>query len=77
MQGDITIIKSKNHKIEHTGLNKSTTEIRLAELQDKLRVPEKDFILYIRDSNINKPYGFCTKNKDNEQALLFNVLVSN
>jgi hypothetical protein len=39
-------------------------------------VPEKDFILYIRDTKVNMPYGFVTKNKDNEQAFLLNVLTT-
>jgi hypothetical protein len=48
----------------------------LADLQDKVRVPEKDFILYIRDTKVNMPYGFVTTNKDNEQAFLLNVLTT-
>jgi len=48
----------------------------LADQQDKVKVPEKDFILHIRDTKVNLPYGFVTKNKDNEQAFLLNVLTT-
>jgi hypothetical protein len=49
--------------------------VALCDQTDKTRTPERDFILYIKDSMINKPHAFYTINKDNEQAFLLNALL--
>ena len=41
---------------------------------DKSVLPNKDFILYFRDTSINTPSGFFSLNEFKEQALMINIL---
>lgn len=64
MQGQITRLASRNHKISYSlSDNDTKAKIQLSDLQDKSSVPNKDFILLIRDSKINQPIGYFTVNE--------------
>lgn len=76
MQGAITRVSSRNHKVEVNLLNETKSEalVRLSDRQDKQIVPNQDFILYVRDAAVNIPVGYQSVNEHNEQAILVNIL---
>lgn len=62
MLGKITRLASRNHPIDFEfGDTGSNAKITLKD-SDKLCVPERDFVLLIRDSNINEPTAFYSVN---------------
>jgi hypothetical protein len=66
MQGAITRLSSRNHKIAFdVNEDKTQAHVKLSEALDRQKVPHRDFILYIRDSSINKPVGFESVSADN------------
>ena len=44
----------------------STAEISLAKDVNRTMVPNNDFVLYFRDSKLNEPSGFQSRNEYNE-----------
>ena len=46
----------------------------MSDAQDKRSVPSKDFVLLIRDSQVNVPTGFYSVNQHNEQAFMVSIL---
>lgn len=76
MQGRISRLASRHHKIKYE-LNSDGNQGRvvLADELDKSMIPQKDFVLLIRDSEINLPTGFTCISDESEQAIMVNVLV--
>jgi len=72
-QGEIKRLASRNHKIAYD-IKGSSARVWLSEEQDKLAVPNRDFVLLIRDDLVNMPVGFETVNEHNEQAYMVNIL---
>jgi hypothetical protein len=69
MQGDITRLASRNHKVS-TQIEESNGKVRYAGKTP----PSQDFVLLIRDSLVNIPVGFEAVNELNEQAFMVNIL---
>jgi hypothetical protein len=76
MAGVIERLSSRNHRVEvKMSADNKSAEIRLAQDVDRRNVPNKDFVLYFRDSKINEPAGYQSRNEYNEQTILLNFLV--
>jgi hypothetical protein len=58
-----------------TLIDKTRAKVRVSDVGDKTRVPERDFIVKISDTMVNQPHCFYTVNKDNEQAFILNALL--
>eukprot|EP00347_Sterkiella_histriomuscorum_P015189 403357978 len=75
MAGQIQKISSKNHEIN---IIKIENEGKLIEISVAQHIctnqTDKDFILYFKDDNINKPVAIKTRNKFNEISLFVSIL---
>jgi len=69
-------VVSRNHKIQLSVSNDGKeVEVALDGSEDLLTAPTKDFILLLRDDNINKPTAFSVYDeKRKEQAIIVNLL---
>lgn len=75
MQGAITRLASRNHKIHYVLSDHGRlAKVQFSEEEDRRRVPNKDFVLLIRDSLLNMPSGFTATSEEGEQAVSVNIL---
>ena len=73
-QGNLTRLSSRNHNVDiKLSENKSSATITLNESEKNI-TPQKDFVLLIRDTNINTPTAFYSTNANGETAVSLNIL---
>ena len=74
MAGEITRVCSRNHKVQvELSPDQKRAKITLDQ-SERETAPHKDFVLLIRDSEINNPVGFTSTNEHNDQAILVEAL---
>mmetsp|Transcript_28932 Transcript_28932/g.27866 ORF Transcript_28932/g.27866 Transcript_28932/m.27866 type:complete len:117 (-) Transcript_28932:319-669(-) len=76
MLDNVKRVTSRNHKIQIQVSNDSKeVAVSLDGSEDLKEAPTKDFVLLIRDENINVPTAISAYNKDTkEQAIMVNFL---
>eukprot|EP00347_Sterkiella_histriomuscorum_P017977 403347255 len=77
MAGEIQRISSRNHSIQIKNVSNSgfgsSAQVTLGDAV-RNHVPNKDFILYLRDDTIGQPIAIKTKNQYNENAIFLSIL---
>ena len=74
-QVTITRLTSINHEVDvSTTENSNQAHITLSKNVDKTSVPHQDFVLMIRNNNVNKPVGLVAKWPDGGQAVAISIM---
>ena len=74
-EGQLQRIASINHPIQvKTTPSKKSAIVNLKSTVDRSLVPNKDFVLYIRDEGISKPTAISTMTNSGQQAISLKML---
>jgi hypothetical protein len=74
-QEKITRLSSVNHAIDISlSANEKEALIEFNSQEDRKRVPNRDFVLYIRDETVNRPVGLVKQGPDGDQAISLSIL---
>ena len=74
-QDAITRLASVNHAVDvQLSENKQEAVVKLSQEVDRKSVPNKDFVLYIRDEMVNRPTGLVSSLADGDQAVSISIL---
>jgi hypothetical protein len=74
-QGAISRLTSINHEVDVSTTEKSNqAHVTLSKNVDKSSVPHQDFVLMIRNDNVNKPAGLVAKWPDGDQAVAISIM---
>lgn len=71
MAGKITRVASLNHVVD---VHQEGNQASIALAEAERNTLGKDFVLYIRDENVNKPVVVSAINEHDEQAVLINII---
>ena len=75
MNSKLSRLSSRNHNISYQLAEDKTSAIVQLNEKDRLKVPNKDFVLYFRDEMENKPTAFYSYSKDiNETVCMINIM---
>ena len=74
-EGKLQRIASSNHPIQvRTTPSKTSAIVSLKSTVDRSLVPNRDFVLYIRDEGISKPTAISALANNGQQAISLKVL---
>ena len=74
-QDALTRLASVNHAVDiQLSDNKQEAFVKLSHEVDRKSVPNKDFVLYIRDEMVNRPTGLVKSHPDGDQAFSISIL---